>query len=131
MAVAPYPESGDHYFSPLKVYEYAAAALPVVASRIGQIPQVVEHGRTGVLVPPSDPAVLASAIDDLVADPARAQEMGRAGRALMVEHHSWHAVLDATLAPLGQPGDLHPDLARAADAPAGATAYPGGARGVA
>ena len=131
VAVAPYPESGDHYFSPLKVYEYAAAALPVVASRIGQIPQVVEHGRTGVLVPPSDPAVLASAIDDLVADPARAQEMGRAGRALMVEHHSWHAVLDATLAPLGQPDDLHPDLARAADAPAGATAYPGGARGVA
>ncbi|MFB9731411.1 glycosyltransferase family 4 protein [Ornithinimicrobium kibberense] len=131
VAVAPYPESGDHYFSPLKVYEYAAAALPVVASRIGQIPQVVEHGRTGLLVPPSDPAALARAIDDLVADPARAQELGRAGRALMVEHHSWHAVLDATLAPLGRPGDPHPGLARTADAPAGATPYPGGARGVA
>src|SRR5690606_11583623 len=78
VAVAPYPATAgsDHYFSPLKVYEYAAAALPVVASRIGQIPSVVEDGVTGVLVPPSDPQALATAIGALVADPARAARLG-------------------------------------------------------
>ncbi|MGC5584500.1 glycosyltransferase family 4 protein [Ornithinimicrobium sp. W1665] len=135
VAVAPYPESGDHYFSPLKVYEYAAAALPVVASRIGQIPAVVQDGRTGVLVSPSDPAALAAAIDALVADPARAQQMGRAGREAMVASHSWHAVLEATLAPLaGSPTDPRPVPVPSTGAPGGATAYPvlaGGARGLA
>ena len=100
VAVAPYPATAasDHYFSPLKVYEYAAAALPVVASRIGQIPSVVEDDVTGVLVPPSDPPALAAAVDALVADPARATRLGATGRARMEERHSWHHVLDATLA---------------------------------
>ncbi len=100
VAVAPYPDSGDHYFSPLKVYEYGAAALPVVASRIGQIPAVVEDGATGVLVPPSDPAALAAALDRLVADPAAARRMGAAARTRMEERHSWCHVLAATLAPV-------------------------------
>jgi alpha-maltose-1-phosphate synthase len=100
VAVAPYPDSGDHYFSPLKVYEYGAAALPVVASRIGEIPAVVEDGRTGLLVPPSDPAALAAAIDTLAADPETARRMGAAARERMEARHSWSSVLDATLAPV-------------------------------
>ncbi|WP_298752661.1 glycosyltransferase family 4 protein [uncultured Serinicoccus sp.] len=100
VAVAPYPSSDDHYFSPLKVYEYGAAALPVVASRIGQIPAVVQDGVTGVLVPPSDPAALAAAVDALVADPDAARAMGAAARRLMEREHSWEHVLDATLAPV-------------------------------
>ncbi|MGO0577355.1 glycosyltransferase family 4 protein [Ornithinimicrobium panacihumi] len=110
VAVAPYPESGDHYFSPLKVYEYAAAALPVVASRIGQIPAVVEEGVTGLLVPPSDPAALAAAIDALVTDPARSADLGAAARRRMVEHHSWDQVLEATVCGIAT---------HAPDAPAG------------
>lgn len=101
VAAAPYPDSGDHYFSPLKVYEYGAAALPVVASRIGQIPAVVADGETGVLVPPSDPAALAAAIDALVCDPDRARALGLAARARMEAGHTWGHVLDATLEPLG------------------------------
>ncbi len=100
VAVAPYPDSGDHYFSPLKVYEYGAAALPVVASRIGEIPSVVEDGSTGLLVPPSDPAALAAAIDTLAADPEVARRMGAAARERMQARHSWAHVLDATLAPV-------------------------------
>lgn len=100
VAVAPYPPSQDHYFSPLKVYEYSAAALPVVASRIGEIDRVVRDGSTGTLVPAGDPAALAAAVDALVADPARARRMGLAGRELMERSHTWRHVLDATLAPV-------------------------------
>lgn len=100
VAVAPYPPSQDHYFSPLKVYEYSAAALPVVASRIGEIDRVVRDGSTGTLVPAGDPAALAAAVDALVADPARARRMGLAGRELMERSHAWRHVLDATLAPV-------------------------------
>ena len=100
VAAAPYPDSGDHYFSPLKVYEYGAAALPVVASRIGQIPSVVEDGVTGLLVPPSDPAALATALDRLASDPAGARRMGAAARERMESRHSWAHVLDAMLAPV-------------------------------
>lgn len=100
VAVAPYPATDDHYFSPLKVYEYAAAGLPVVASRIGQIPTVVRDGETGLLVPPSDPTALAGAIDALAADLDRARELGAAGRRLVSARHTWHHVLDATLAPV-------------------------------
>lgn len=99
VAVAPYPAEvadGQQYFSPLKVYEYGAAALPVVASRVGQLPEVVVDGVTGVLVEPSDARALAAALDALVADPARAARMGAAARTRMVAEHSWDAVLDAS-----------------------------------
>lgn len=99
VAVAPYPASDDHYFSPLKVYEYSAAALPVVASGIGQIPEIVTDRETGLIVPPSDPDALAAAIDSLIADPQLAQQLGAAGRERMVANHHWNRVLDATVAP--------------------------------
>ncbi|MFF0944629.1 glycosyltransferase family 4 protein [Kocuria sp. CPCC 205300] len=101
VAVAPYPATQDaagQYFSPLKIYEYAAAALPVVASRVGQVPAAVADGLTGVLVEPSDPAALARAVDALVGDPARRRAMGRAARRDAVARRSWTAVLDGILA---------------------------------
>lgn len=101
VAVAPYPatqDAADQYFSPLKIYEYAAAALPVVASRVGQVPAAVEDGVTGLLVEPSAPAALARAVDALVAEPARRRAMGRAARRGAVARRSWAAVLDGILA---------------------------------
>ncbi|MFF0902604.1 UNVERIFIED_CONTAM: glycosyltransferase family 4 protein [Kocuria sp. CPCC 205316] len=101
VAVAPYPatrHAADQYFSPLKIYEYAAAALPVVASRVGQVPAAVEDGVTGLLVEPSDPAALAGAVDALVTEPERRRAMGRAGRHDAVARRSWTAVLDGILA---------------------------------
>ena len=62
IGVAPYPEtvSAHHYFSPLQVYEYLAAGLPIVASSIRQIPHAV--GDAGVLVPGSNASTLAQAL---------------------------------------------------------------------
>lgn len=65
---------------PLAVLEAMAAGRPVVATRIGGMDEAVVDGHTGVLVPPGDPAALASAIRALADDPARARRLGEAGR---------------------------------------------------
>ena len=90
IAAAPYP-AGDHYFSPLKVYEYLAAGLPVVASAIGTIPEMLGDGELGVLVPAGDVAALAGALDALAADPERRARLGRAARAAAVARHDWRS----------------------------------------
>ncbi len=57
------------------------AGVPIVASRVGGIPDVVEDGITGVLVAPRDPTALAGAVDDLLSDPGRAHTLARRGQA--------------------------------------------------
>jgi glycosyltransferase involved in cell wall biosynthesis len=54
---------------------------PVVACPVGGLRDVVQHGSTGLMVPPGDPGALAAALDALLEDPARRQRMGEAGRA--------------------------------------------------
>jgi glycosyltransferase involved in cell wall biosynthesis len=97
LAVAPYPPIDDFYFSPLKIYEYLAAGVPVVASNVGDLSSVLDDGRLGVLVGPGDPAALAEAIASLRADPGRRGRMGREGRRHSVEHHDWARVVEAAL----------------------------------
>ena len=58
VAVAPYPFLENFYFSPLKLFEYMAVGKPVVASRIGQIQEVIQDAETGLLVRPGDPGDL-------------------------------------------------------------------------
>ena len=61
--------------------EWMAAARPLIATNVGGIPDLVEDGVTGLLIPPGDANALAAAVKSLLADPARAEAMGRAGRA--------------------------------------------------
>jgi len=64
------------------VIEALSAGLPVVASQVGGIPELIEHEKTGLLVPPQDPTALATALSRLVREPLRASALGRAGRTL-------------------------------------------------
>jgi starch synthase len=78
--------------------EAMACATAVVASRVGGIPEVVDDGVTGLLVPPDDPAALADAMNLLLRAPGRADAMGRAGRERAVAEFSWDAVAAQTAA---------------------------------
>lgn len=66
---------------PNGVLEAMAAGLPVVACRVGGIPELIEEGVTGLLVPPDDPGALAAAIAQIVEDPIRASAFGSAAKA--------------------------------------------------
>lgn len=89
LLVAPYPTMDQFYFSPLKVYEYMAAGKPIVASRIGQISDILEDRRTALLVTPGDASAVATAILRLWADRQFAEQLGHAARLEVQAHHSW------------------------------------------
>lgn len=97
VAVAPYPPSKDFYFSPLKVYEYIAAGLPVVASNIGQISEIIDDGVNGVLVPPGDATALADALEQLWRSPLLRRRLGDSARAKILQHHTWERVVEKIL----------------------------------
>jgi glycosyltransferase involved in cell wall biosynthesis len=80
---------------PNAVVEAMAAGLPVVASGVGGLLELVESGRTGVLVAPDDPRALADAIEDLVNDPSRARSLGDAARRTIAEHYSFERMVHA------------------------------------
>lgn len=94
VAVAPYPKLADFYFSPLKVYEYMAAGLPVVASRIGQLEQMIESGTNGILVQPGDPVVLAGALEELQTDSSLRRRLGESARRRVLQDHTWDKVAE-------------------------------------
>ncbi|MGI6877493.1 glycosyltransferase family 4 protein [Microbacterium sp. gxy059] len=98
VGLAPYPETADDYFSPLKAFEYLAAGLALVGSATGQLPTLVEHGRTGLLVPPGDVGALRSALVRLRDDRPLARRLGAAAREQALREHDWDRVLDRILA---------------------------------
>ena len=79
------------------VLDAMACRLPVIASRVGGLPEIVIHGSTGLLVPPAQPSQLSGAIRQLLAEPARASAMGQAGRERVEEHFSVASMVDAYL----------------------------------
>lgn len=74
--------------------EAMGCGLPCVATAVGGLPELVDDGRTGVLVPPRDADALAAALIALLSDPARAEELGRAGYEKARTQLTWRAVAD-------------------------------------
>lgn len=89
IAVAPYPELEPFYFSPLKVLDAMACGVPNVASDIGQVPELIEDGETGLLVPPGDADALAGALRRLAADAPLRARLGRSALAEARKKHAW------------------------------------------
>jgi glycosyltransferase involved in cell wall biosynthesis len=85
----------------MTVLESYALGVPVVATRMGGLPELVDDGVDGLLVAPDDPPALAAALERLIADHARAQDMGRTGCARVREGFSARRHLD-TLSDLYQ-----------------------------
>lgn len=96
VGVAPYPELDDFYFSPLKVFEYLASGLPVVASDIGQLRDIVHQG-CGILCEPGNEIALSDALVSLSASPQRRNQLGAAGRKRVRAEHTWLSVAERVL----------------------------------
>ncbi len=82
---------------PMVIHEAMARGKAVVTTRLGTMPEIVEDGVTGLLVPPAAPDALGAAMRGLVEDPRRAEAMGRAGRALVESLYTPAAHLNAML----------------------------------
>jgi glycosyltransferase involved in cell wall biosynthesis len=97
VAVAPYPVLDRFYFSPLKILEYMATGRAIVASRIGQIPDLLDDGEAGMLVPPGDASALAHALERLAEDEHLRRSLGRRAAESAHAKHLWtHRVADIT-----------------------------------
>jgi glycosyltransferase involved in cell wall biosynthesis len=79
---------------PLVVLEAMSCARPVVASRRGGIPEILQHGRTGLLADPDRPGTFADALVSVLTNPRRANEMGAEGRRIVLRSYTSEVVVD-------------------------------------
>ena len=85
----PNPDGTPFFGSPTKLFEYMAMGKGIVASRLDQIGEVLEDGKTALLVPPGDVDALASAIARLVQDRTLRECLGAEARRVALERHTW------------------------------------------
>lgn len=90
IAIVPYPEMGqENWLSPLKLFEYMASAKPIIASAVGQVTDIIQHEKNGLLIPADDASKMAVAITRLIVDKNLRTRLGRQAREDAVERHSW------------------------------------------
>ncbi len=89
--------TSDSEALPMSILEAMALARPVIATDVGGTPEQVEHGVTGLLVPPGDVAAAADALGRVAADPAAARAMGERGRERQRERFDGDAMVTGYL----------------------------------
>jgi glycosyltransferase involved in cell wall biosynthesis len=90
VAVAPYPAAeGGLWLSPMKLFEYMASGTATIASAVGQLVDVIDDGRNGLLVPAGDVVGLAGAMQRLAEDRDLRVQLGAQARQDAVRKHSW------------------------------------------
>jgi glycosyltransferase involved in cell wall biosynthesis len=94
VAVVPYVSIESFFFSPMKLFECLAAGRPTVATALGQIQEVIEHGKTGWLYPAGDTQKLCQGIETLLGDEGLAGRIAEAGRHLALENYTWKLVAE-------------------------------------
>jgi glycosyltransferase involved in cell wall biosynthesis len=87
---------------PVKLFEYLAAGLPVVATDVPLWRELLETHGCGICVPPDSPRQLAEAMTSLLDDDARARSMGERGRRAAERHYSWGSQADKLIALYGE-----------------------------
>jgi glycosyltransferase involved in cell wall biosynthesis len=83
---------------PFVLLEALAMGLPVVASQVNGVPELIGDHKTGLLVPPRDPQALATAIREVLSDSTAASKMGAAGRAVVEERFTVDRMVANTMA---------------------------------
>lgn len=91
VAVAPYPQLDDFYFSPLKIFEFLALELPVVSTAIGQVRDLLPDGQRGFLCEPGSPQSLADTLVRVLENRDDARRVARRGHEWVLEHATWGA----------------------------------------
>jgi len=74
-----------------------AAGLPIIASQIGQIENLIDQDVTGLLVPPGDVPALARALERVQSEPGLGRRLGKAAREKVIRSHTWDAALERIL----------------------------------
>ena len=97
IAVAPYLKLEPFYFSPVKILDYMAAGIAIVASEQGQICEMLEHRKNGLLVSPGDVSALANALIQLAEDPRLRQRLGEAARTKITHTYTWERTAQGVL----------------------------------
>jgi glycosyltransferase involved in cell wall biosynthesis len=90
ITVAPYPVMNpEMWFSPMKLFEYMASGRAIVATAVGQVCDIIEDGRNGLLTRPGDVTAVAAALKRLIEDPELRTRLGRQAREDVLRSHSW------------------------------------------
>lgn len=95
------PEGGSSHYSPVKLREYMACGLPVIAHNVGEASSMLQDGKDAVLVPPGDPTALASAMKRLALSAELYQRLQRQGLATVDRKWSWKERVRELLQHLG------------------------------
>ncbi len=105
LAAAPYLSSDGFYFSPLKMMEYLAMGLPIVAPRLGQIPSLLQNGKLpcGLIYPPDDPHELTSSLLALINNESLRRQLGERAAAQARLRSSWQSIAQQIIERVASP----------------------------